>query len=96
MPADIHDVAEPINCTLELCNYVHSEGFIVSTTQIELDQELLDQAASILGTTTKKATVNEALRRVVQAETRRRHLEELAAGALPDLSDPDIMQAAWR
>jgi Arc/MetJ family transcription regulator len=68
----------------------------VSTTQIELDQHLLDQAASILGTHTKKATVNEALRRVVQAEYRRRHLEELAAGALPDLSDPDVMRTAWR
>jgi hypothetical protein len=45
---------------------------------------------------TQVATVNEALRRVVQAETRRRHLQELAAGALPDLSDPDIMQAAWQ
>ena len=68
----------------------------MSTTQIELDQELLDKAADILGTKTKKATVNEALRRVVQAEARRRHLDELAAGALPDLSNPDIMQAAWR
>jgi Arc/MetJ family transcription regulator len=68
----------------------------VSTTQIELDPELLEQAATILGTTTKKATVNEALRRVVRSEARRRHLEELASGALPDLSDPDIMQAAWR
>jgi Arc/MetJ family transcription regulator len=68
----------------------------MSTTRIELDQELLAQAADILGTTTKKATVNEALRRVVQLEARRRHLEELAAGALPDLSDPAVMRAAWR
>jgi Arc/MetJ family transcription regulator len=68
----------------------------MSTTQIELDQELVERAATILGTRTKKATVNEALRRVVQAEDRRRHLEELAAGALPDLSDPDIMRAAWQ
>jgi Arc/MetJ family transcription regulator len=68
----------------------------MSTTRIEVDQELLAQAADIFGTTTKKATVNEALRRVVQSETRRRHLEELAAGALPDLSDPAVMRAAWR
>jgi Arc/MetJ family transcription regulator len=68
----------------------------MSTTQIELDQELVERAANILGTRTKKATVNEALRRVVQAEDRRRHLEELAGGALPDLSNPDVMQAAWQ
>jgi Arc/MetJ family transcription regulator len=66
------------------------------TTQIDLDDELLRQAAVVLGTATKKATVNEALRRVVQEELRRRHLDELAGGALPDLSDPDIMAAAWR
>jgi Arc/MetJ family transcription regulator len=68
----------------------------MSATQIELDQDLLEQAARILGTSTKKATVNEALRRVVRTEARRRHVDELASGALPDLSDPEIMQAAWR
>jgi Arc/MetJ family transcription regulator len=73
-----------------------SPGGFVSTTQIELDQGLLDQAATILGTKTKKATVNEALRRVVQEELRRRHVDELAAGALPDLADPAVMDSAWR
>jgi Arc/MetJ family transcription regulator len=68
----------------------------MSTTQIELDPGLLDQAATILGTKTKKATVNEALRRVVQEELRRRHVDELADGALPDLADPSVMESAWR
>lgn len=68
----------------------------MSTTQIDLDQDLLAKAASILGTATKKETVNEALRRVVQGELRRRHVDELADGALPDLADPDVMAGAWR
>jgi Arc/MetJ family transcription regulator len=68
----------------------------VPTTQLELDQDLLRRAAEVLGTTTKKATVNEALRRVVQEDLRRRHVDELASGALPDLADPEIMAAAWR
>lgn len=68
----------------------------MSTTQIELDQDLLAKAAEILGTATKKDTVNEALRRVVLGELRRRHVDELAAGALPDLADADIMASAWR
>lgn len=68
----------------------------MSTTQIDLDQALLTSAAEILGTSTKKDTVNEALRLVVQGDLRRRHLEELAAGALPDLADPDVMAGAWR
>ena len=68
----------------------------MSTTQIELDPRLLAEAAQVLGTKTKKDTVNEALRRVVQDEIRRRHVDELASGALPDLADPTIMAAAWR
>jgi Arc/MetJ family transcription regulator len=68
----------------------------MSTTQIDLDQELLTKAAEVLGTRTKKDTVNEALRRVVRDEIRRRHLDELAHGALPDLADPAIMASAWR
>jgi Arc/MetJ family transcription regulator len=68
----------------------------MSTTQIDLDQGLLAKAAEVLGTKTKKDTVNEALRRVVQDEIRRRHVDELASGALPDLADPEIMAAAWR
>jgi Arc/MetJ family transcription regulator len=69
---------------------------IMSTTQIDLDQGLLAKAAKVLGTRTKKDTVNEALRRVVQEEIRRRHVDELADGALPDLADPEIMSSAWR
>jgi Arc/MetJ family transcription regulator len=68
----------------------------MSTTQIDLDQGLLARAAEVLGTTTKKDTVNGALRRVVQDEIRRRHVDELAGGALPDLGDPEIMSEAWR
>lgn len=68
----------------------------MSTTQIELDQDLLARAARVLGTKTKKDTVNEALRRVVEQEARRHHVDKLASGALPDLADPEIMSAAWR
>lgn len=68
----------------------------MSTTQIELDSTLLAKAAEVLGTRTKKDTVNAALRRVVQDDIRRRHVEELAAGALPDLLNPEIMASAWR
>jgi Arc/MetJ family transcription regulator len=71
-------------------------GGFMSTTQIELDQGLLGQAAAILGTKTKKATVNEALRRVVQEDLRRGHVDELGRGALPDLADPEVMESAWR
>lgn len=68
----------------------------MSTTQIDLDDGLLTKAAIILGTSTRKDTVNEALRLVIHGDIRRRHLDELAAGALPDLADPDVMAGSWR
>lgn len=68
----------------------------MSTTQIDLDSDLLAKAAKVLGTKTKKETVNAALRRVVLDQIRRSHVDELAAGGLPDLADPDIMADAWR
>jgi Arc/MetJ family transcription regulator len=68
----------------------------MTATQIDLDDQLLAQAAEILGTATKKATVNEALRQIVRRERQLQHLEKLASGGLPDLSDPEIMAGAWR
>jgi Arc/MetJ family transcription regulator len=68
----------------------------MSRTLIDIDDDLLAQAADILGTGTKKDTVNGALAEVVKAELRRRHLDFLQAGGLPDLSDPEVMKRAWR
>jgi Arc/MetJ family transcription regulator len=47
-------------------------------TSIDLDDKLVSEAMSALGLKTKKATVEEALRRAVQQEARRRALRELA------------------
>ena len=47
-------------------------------TNIEIDDKLLADAMSALGLTTKKATGEEALRRAIQEEMRRRALRELA------------------
>lgn len=68
----------------------------MSRTLIDVDDDLLGQAAQALGTGTKKATVNAALAEVVKAEQRRRHLDRLVDGGLPDLSDPEVMDRAWR
>lgn len=68
----------------------------MSRTLIDLDDDLLQRAAQALGTGTKKDTVNTALAEVVKAELRRRHLDHLVGGGLPDLSDPGVMDHAWR
>lgn len=67
-------------------------------TVIDLDPELTEAAAKVLGTTTKKDTVHAALEAAVheaqrKAERRRRLLN--SAGG-PDLADEDVMAGAWR
>ena len=67
-------------------------------TVIDLDPELTEAAAKVLGTTTKKDTVHAALAAAVaeaerKAQRRRRLLN--SAGGL-DLGDDSVMAGAWR
>lgn len=52
-------------------------------TTIDIDKDLAAEAAALLGTTTLKATVDAALREVVDAEYRRRLAERVRSGTLP-------------
>ena len=47
-------------------------------TNIEIDDELLEEAMTATGLLTKKATVEEALRQVVAAHRRRKAIDALA------------------
>jgi Arc/MetJ family transcription regulator len=68
----------------------------MTKTLIEIDDEYLAAAQQALGTTTKKDTVNAALREVTALAARRRDLHRLTSGGLPDLEDEDVMRAAWQ
>jgi len=68
----------------------------MTKTLIEIDDEYLAAAQQALGTTTKKDTVNAALREVTALAARRRDLDRLTSRGLPDLEDEDVMQAAWQ
>ncbi|WP_040833716.1 type II toxin-antitoxin system VapB family antitoxin [Nocardia brevicatena] len=50
--------------------------------RIDLDQKLLAAAGAVLGTSDSRATITEALRRIVVHERQRQHMERLAASAL--------------
>jgi len=66
-------------------------------TVIDLDPELTEAAAKVLGTTTKKDTIHAALAAVVaEAERKARRRERLlnSAGG-PDLGDDTVMSGAW-
>ncbi|MFD6752283.1 type II toxin-antitoxin system VapB family antitoxin [Micromonospora gifhornensis] len=58
----------------------------MSRTILDVDDELLAEAAKIFGTTTKKATVNAALKAAVDREKRREFADWLKSGGLPDLT----------
>jgi len=68
----------------------------MAKTLIDIDEETLAAAQEVLGTGTKKDTVNAALRAVAALAARRRDLQRLVSGGLPDLADDEVMAAAWQ
>ncbi len=63
---------------------------------IDVDEEYLAAAQQALHTETKKDTVNAALRAVAALAARRRDLQRLVSGGLPDLEDEQVMRSAWQ
>ena len=68
----------------------------MAKTLVDIDEDWLRQAQEVLETRTKRDTVNEALHQVVAQAARRRDVERLRSGALPDLADPLVSASAWR
>jgi Arc/MetJ family transcription regulator len=68
----------------------------MAKTLIDVDEKYLAAAQQALHTETKKDTVNAALRAVAALAARRRDLQRLVSGGLPDLEDAEVMRAAWR
>lgn len=66
-------------------------------TIIDIDDELLEAAQAELGTTTKKETVNEALRYVAERQARSRAvLDDPFFLGGSDLTDTEVMRGARR
>jgi Arc/MetJ family transcription regulator len=63
---------------------------------VDIDDELLDEAATVLNAATMKETVNRSLEAVVLAARRRRHADRLEAMHDLDLAKPKVMSGAWR
>jgi Arc/MetJ family transcription regulator len=63
----------------------------VSRTVIDLDDEALEAAAKELGTSTKRDTVNTALREIVARNRRLRALRELKDLAAEGALDVDLL-----
>ena len=76
--------------------YIEVAEVEMAKTLIDVDEEYLAAAQEALHTETKRDTVNAALREVAALAARRRDLQRLASGGLPDLEDEEVMRAAWR
>lgn len=68
----------------------------MAKTLIDVNEEYLAAAQEVLHTETKKDTINAALRAVAAQAARRRDLQRLASGGLPDLQDAEVMRTAWQ
>jgi Arc/MetJ family transcription regulator len=68
----------------------------MSRSLIDIDDDLLREAGEVLGATTKKATVNEALNRVIRVSKAREHIRHLREGMAQDLADPAVVAGAQR
>ena len=64
----------------------------MSKTSVEVDPDIVQQAAEILGTTTLRATIDAALREIVHA---RRRLELVALFAQDGRFDFEEAERAW-
>jgi Arc/MetJ family transcription regulator len=62
-------------------------------TNIEIDDELLKEAMAATGQTTKRATVEEALRRAVRLHRQKKALEDLKGIGWE--GDLDAMREGW-
>jgi len=72
------------------------KGSIVTRTLIDTNDELLERAQAVLGTGTKKDTVNAALAQVVALNARRQFLDDARGGGLADAVDDAVADQAWR
>lgn len=68
----------------------------MSRTLIDTNDELLERAQKVLGTGTKKDTVNAALAQVVALNARRQFLDDARRGDLTDAADESVTDQAWR
>jgi Arc/MetJ family transcription regulator len=64
------------------------EVVTMARTVIDVDDQMLAQAAEIFGTKTKAATVNAALEDAIKRRKRQAFFDRLADGGLPDLTGP--------
>ena len=65
-------------------------------TSVDIDDRLIAQVRDLLGTSSMKETIDQALREVVRSAARREEIRVLTAMEDLDLADEQVMAGAWR
>ena len=65
-------------------------------TSVDIDDHLIEQVRSVLGTSSIKETIDSALREVLRVDARRQEIRALAEMDGMDLANRDVMAKAWR
>lgn len=68
----------------------------MAKTSIDIDESKLEAAGAVLGTRTKRETVDEALGEVIARDRRERLAARLETQEGIDLAEGDVMRDAWR
>ena len=65
-------------------------------TSVVIDDRLLEEVRSLLGTASIRDTIDSALREIVRVEARRQEVSALVEMDGLDLADEKVMAGAWR
>lgn len=65
-------------------------------TSVDIDDDLIEQVRSVLGTSSIKETIDSALREVLRIDARRQEVRALSEMDGLDLASTDVMAKAWR
>lgn len=65
-------------------------------TTVAIDENLLEQARRVLGTSSLEETIDAALREVLRGDARRQEIKALAEMDGLDLANKDVIAKAWR
>ena len=68
----------------------------MTKTTVDIDENLLEQARRVLGTSSVRETIEAALREVFSGDARRQEIRALAEMAGLDLASEEVMAKAWR
>ena len=68
----------------------------MTKTSVEIDENLLEQARRLLGTSSIEETIDAALREVLRSDARRQEIKALAEMDGLDLANEDGIAKAWR